>query len=192
MKSNLLNNIKIASPCSADWDEMLGDNCKRFCSHCKLNVYNLSEMTQRNAENFLFEAEGQVCVRLYRRTDGTIITQDCPVGWQAIKHRVSRGASAAFGLVFGFFSGIYGFSLLYFDSVKLSEVVEIETTDTKILIEPNKLTHQKYTDFSGTVGRVALPDVQKNKQKPRNIQIANGRVENISQLKDEPVELWIK
>ena len=40
-----LNNLKVASPCSQDWEAMLGNERKRFCGECKLNVYNLSGMT---------------------------------------------------------------------------------------------------------------------------------------------------
>ena len=36
--TNPLDNIRIASPCSANWDEMFGDERKRFCGDCKLNV----------------------------------------------------------------------------------------------------------------------------------------------------------
>ena len=39
---NPLDNVRVASPCSVDWNEMIGDNRKRFCGDCKLNVYNLS------------------------------------------------------------------------------------------------------------------------------------------------------
>lgn len=104
--NNPLNNIRIASPCSANWDGMFGDERKRHCSECKLNVYNLSDMTQTEAENFLINAEGRVCIKFYRRTDGTVLTQDCPVGWQAIKKSVSRLATVSFALVFGFLGGI--------------------------------------------------------------------------------------
>lgn len=127
MKTNPLDHIKIASPCSADWNEMYGDNRKRFCSDCKLNVYNLSEMTKIEAENLLFEAEGRVCVRLYRRKDGTVITQDCPVGWAKVKQRVSQVATATFGLVVGFFGGIFGLSQIVFDNSKLVEEVTVES-----------------------------------------------------------------
>lgn len=126
MKINPLDHIKIASPCSADWNEMFGDSRKRFCPECRLNVYNLSEMTQAEAEKILFETEGRLCVRLYKRSDGTVITQDCPVGWQAIKQRVSRFATAAFGLLIGFGGGIYGLSLKSFDNSKLLEEVAVE------------------------------------------------------------------
>ncbi|MCC7528421.1 MAG: hypothetical protein IT342_07860, partial [Candidatus Melainabacteria bacterium] len=45
----LLNSIRIASPCHVDWETMTGDERKRFCGDCKLNVYNISEMTKKDA-----------------------------------------------------------------------------------------------------------------------------------------------
>ena len=80
-----LKDVRIASPCSADWDKMYGDDRKRFCGDCKLNVYNLSGMTREEAEGLIMRAEGRLCVRFYKRRDGTVITQDCPVGWERVK-----------------------------------------------------------------------------------------------------------
>lgn len=104
--TNPLDNIKIASPCSQDWDAMIGVGRKRYCAECKLNVYNLSGMTRTEAESLLMNSEGRLCVRFYRRADGTILTQDCPVGWQMVKRRVSRAATAFVSLVFAALSGI--------------------------------------------------------------------------------------
>lgn len=104
--TNPLDNIKIASPCSQDWDAMTGVGRKRYCGECKLNVYNLSGMTRREAESLLMNSEGRLCVRFYRRQDGTILTKDCPVGWQAVKQRLSRVATAFVSLVFAALSGI--------------------------------------------------------------------------------------
>jgi hypothetical protein len=108
--TNPLDNIRVASPCPADWNEMLGDGRKRFCSQCSLNVYNLSGMTRDEAENLLLTSEGRVCVRFYRRADGTVLTKDCPVGWQAVKRRVSRTATAFVSLCAGIFTGIFAFN----------------------------------------------------------------------------------
>src|SRR5688572_32104102 len=91
-----LDNVQIASPCSADWNQMYGDERKRFCGDCKLNVYNLSDMTRQEAENLLFVSEGRLCVRFFRRADGTVLTKNCPVGWKAIRARSLRIATAAF------------------------------------------------------------------------------------------------
>jgi len=104
---NPLKNIRIASPCSANWDEMYGNERKRFCGDCQLNVYNLSGMGRKEAEDLIHNSEGRLCVRFYRRPDGSIITQDCPVGWAKIKQRVSAAATAVFSLLIGLFSGLF-------------------------------------------------------------------------------------
>lgn len=88
--TNPLDSIKVASPCSADWDSMVGNNRQRHCGECQLDVYNLSGMTKKEAENLIMNSEGRLCARFYRRKDGTIITQDCPVGWAAMKQRMSK------------------------------------------------------------------------------------------------------
>jgi hypothetical protein len=101
-----LNNLKVASPCSQDWDAMIGNDRKRFCGECKLNVYNLSGMTRGEAENLLHNSEGRLCVRFFKRADGTVLTEDCPVGWQAVKRRISRTAAAFVSLIFGLLTGL--------------------------------------------------------------------------------------
>jgi len=83
----LLDNVRIAAPCKADWDEMVGDARVRLCAHCEKNVYNLSAMARDEAEAFLVEQEGSVCVRLYKRHDGTVLTNDCPVGVRRRRRR---------------------------------------------------------------------------------------------------------
>ena len=104
--TNPLQNLKVAAPCSANWDEMSGTESKRFCGSCKLNVYNLSGMSKLEAENLLRNSEGRVCVRFYQRADGTVLTKNCPVGLEAIKRRVSRIAAAACSMAFGILGGL--------------------------------------------------------------------------------------
>lgn len=110
--TNPLDKIKIASPCGADWNEMFGDERKRHCAECKLNVYNLSDMTREEAENFLINSEGRVCLRIYRRKDGTVITKDCPVGLAKLKKKVSRTATAIFTMIATFFVGVFALESL--------------------------------------------------------------------------------
>lgn len=105
-----LNMISIAAPCSANWNEMTGNDKVRFCQQCSLNVYNLSNMAQDQAEELIRSKEGRLCVRFYRRSDGTILTQNCPVGLQALKKKIARAATAiisavlSFGASFGMFT----------------------------------------------------------------------------------------
>jgi hypothetical protein len=110
--TNPLNKIKIASPCGANWNEMRGDTRRRYCRECKLKVYNLSGMTRDEAESFLINSEGRVCLRIHRRADGTVITKDCPVGWARIKRKVSRTATAVFSFVATFFGGVLALNSL--------------------------------------------------------------------------------
>jgi hypothetical protein len=101
-----LNNLKIASPCSVEWEGMFGNERKRFCGECKLNVYNISGMTRREAESLLEQSEGRLCVRYYRRADGTILTKDCPVGWARVRRRASMIATAALSMMVSFLAGL--------------------------------------------------------------------------------------
>lgn len=88
--SNTLGQVKIASPCSASWEEMKGDERVRFCDHCQLNVYNLSGMDRREATRLVTGQEERLCVRFYQRFDGTVLTADCPVGLRAARKRLAR------------------------------------------------------------------------------------------------------
>jgi hypothetical protein len=106
--SDPLSRVRVASPCSADWDSMIGNDRTRFCSQCELNVFNLSAMTRAEAEHLIANAETRLCVRFYRRRDGSIITQDCPVGLRRLKLRASRIRKAVAAALFGFFAGTGG------------------------------------------------------------------------------------
>lgn len=106
-----LENIRIASPCPANWDEMFGNERMRFCGECRLNVYNLSGMSRKEAEDLLANAEGRLCVRYFQRKDGTIITQNCPVGWAKVKARTKTYVTAVFSLMMTLFGGLFIVSL---------------------------------------------------------------------------------
>jgi hypothetical protein len=45
-KLPVLPNIRVATPCRADWNNMTGDERVRACAECNKNVYNLSNMTR--------------------------------------------------------------------------------------------------------------------------------------------------
>src|SRR5258708_4380153 len=96
--------IRVAAPCSAKWSEMSGDERSRHCALCKKNVYNLSDMSRRAAEALIREKEGNLCIRFYQRADGTILTDNCPVGLRAIRRRIqwlASGVAAFFALSIG-------------------------------------------------------------------------------------------
>lgn len=111
-----LDTLHIASPCPKLWTDMeqTGADAVRFCGDCKKNVYDVSQMTRRDAELLIQRTEsgrfelnlpfvsGQaqideqgasadetsgpsICLQLYRRADGTVITDDCPNGLKVIR-----------------------------------------------------------------------------------------------------------
>ncbi len=63
-------------------------------------------MTRSEAESLIARTEGRLCVRFYRRHDGSIITRDCPVGLRAIRRRVCYIAKAIGSMVLGLFAGL--------------------------------------------------------------------------------------
>jgi hypothetical protein len=93
--------LRVASPCPADWNAMQGDDRVRFCGQCEKNVYNISAMTHAEAEDLIREKEGKLCVRFYQRTDGTVLTADCPVGRRRRRkrHIVMLAGTAGLALV---------------------------------------------------------------------------------------------
>lgn len=95
-KLPVLDDIRVAAPCSAAWSEMTGDDRTRHCGECHKNVYNLSGMTRDEAEALLIERNGDLCVRYYQRADGTILLADCAVGVRKrIRRRRTTAAAAA-------------------------------------------------------------------------------------------------
>lgn len=100
MQANFLDNLQIATPCSARWERMipLNENDKRdtvrFCQSCRKNVYNVSMMSRAEADQLILqhEGKGELCIRMSKREDGTVITNDCPLGQRKIRR--SMGISA--------------------------------------------------------------------------------------------------
>jgi hypothetical protein len=108
-QESLLDDVRIASPCQASWDDMIGDDRVRFCGQCTKNVYNLSALPRDEAEALVRQTlsrdearEGlneSICVRLYRRADGTVLTADCPDGVRRKKRRLAIFGAVGGGLM---------------------------------------------------------------------------------------------
>lgn len=96
----LMKRAQIAEPCTAKWEEMTGDEKTRFCAQCKLNVHNASAMTDEEVMlKIMSIAQGnRVCMRIYRRADGTFLTKNCPVG---VRKQLERARKAAAWLAGG-------------------------------------------------------------------------------------------
>lgn len=87
---------------------MTGDERSRLCAGCERQVYNISALTPMETRDLSASHEGKrLCIRLFKRTDGTVITSDCPKGLAAYRRRVTRFATAAFASILGLFSVSY-------------------------------------------------------------------------------------
>lgn len=85
-----LDILTVPEPCEEPWADMdeRGPG-QRHCQMCAQDVFDLGTMTRQAAEALVFESRGQVCVRFYRRNDGTVVTSDCT----PVRHRALRRAA---------------------------------------------------------------------------------------------------
>ncbi|MDM5179529.1 hypothetical protein PO883_20250 [Massilia sp. DJPM01] len=73
-----LHRIEIALPCTASWDAMTGDHRVRHCKDCNKNVFNLSAMPAvEGAALIAGNLNGDLCVRMDKRQDGSVVSSDC-------------------------------------------------------------------------------------------------------------------
>ncbi len=130
MTSISLQQLRIASPCTASWEDMAGDDRSRFCEQCKLNVYDFSEMTQGEIEQLILHKEGRVCARLFQRSDGTVLVRDCPIGFAAVRRRavwLAAKIAALITIAFGGFAWAVDFANPHRDRTTLSSGVPFAT-----------------------------------------------------------------
>lgn len=106
-KSRLLSRVTIDKPCTANWDEMVGNDQVRFCRHCDLSVNDLSRMTQAKAEKLVRRSQGRLCLRIHRDPQGTIVTKDSIERLYSIPRRASRLAVGAFTAMVAMSAGAY-------------------------------------------------------------------------------------
>jgi len=181
---NPLDSVRVASSCRADWNQMYGTERVRHCGECRMNVYNLSAMTRDGAEALLLESEGRLCVRFYRRADGTILTNDCPVGLAAVKIRVRKVVSAAVTLIFTFLGGLFSVRLAE-GTISLLPLDDVPAPAVEFLPNPEEPIPM--------AGEADLSLFRQTKSKERSTNTAVvGRVEKIGKLEDTKVVAWIK
>jgi hypothetical protein len=104
--NDLLDRVRIAAPCQTSWDAMEGDERMRFCTMCRKHVYNIAAMTSAEAETLIERSGDDVCARLYRRADGTVLTADCRVGLKLALYRRLRRFAACVALFAGTVAGV--------------------------------------------------------------------------------------
>ena len=62
-KKSFIDDVKVKDPCTQAWDEMVGNDKVRFCTHCAKDVNNLSAMTRKEAIRLVRKSGGSLCIR---------------------------------------------------------------------------------------------------------------------------------
>ncbi len=166
-ESNPLNDVMIASPCNIGWENMEGTDKVRFCGSCQLNVYNTSQMSKKEVVELLAGGSAS-CLRIYRRADGTMLTEDCPVGLRKIRdaaRRVRQIAASFWALVISC-SSVFAQSSNKTDSTPLKPG-PIQIIDGNFIVAPDKVKGQTGTVESKSKEGAADTSALKNLEKAR-------------------------
>ncbi len=102
--SQLLDQITIPVACPVLWESMKGTDQVRSCADCSRKVYNLSAMSEIEAENFLQTHGTSECVQFFRRIDGKIMTDRCPAILRKVRNRTINAASLVMGILVSLFA----------------------------------------------------------------------------------------
>jgi hypothetical protein len=160
----LLNDVRVASPCSESWDEMVGDERVRFCLKCEKSVYNVSAMGREEAETLIADSETKegLCLRMYRRKDGRILTADCPVGQR--RKRVTRIAAAAFA-----FGGVAAVAAIAAPVAVMGGMdVAVPTIEVPTPVEPVEEPEMGEYEADPRMGEMLMGDVMAPEEAARH------------------------
>lgn len=108
--SRPLDVINVAKPCTANWDEMRGNEKQRYCEHCRKHVYYLGAMPTDEAERLVCERAGSMCVRFARdpQTNAVITLNYAPK--KQYSRRRAIATLAAVATAFGSVAAWAGFA----------------------------------------------------------------------------------
>lgn len=120
--------ISIDEPCEVPWESMSARDeldAIRHCALCKKNVYNIASMSPEEAESIFHQ--GDACVQLYARADGTVVQQNCKR-----EEKKKSLLTAAKGALLG-----SSLTALVMSSATLLGAEEVLKQKPKQLVDPN-------------------------------------------------------
>jgi len=75
---NKFDRLNVVSPCASSWGRMSGSADKRHCAECNKFVFDFSQMTRSQIEAVVTAKRGQLCARITRREDGSLVMLEPP------------------------------------------------------------------------------------------------------------------
>jgi len=86
-RKELIQQLRIASPCSVEWDSMIGNDRVRFCEHCRLSVHHVDFLNKKQLRRLIARSHGRLCVNYTRANVPPEVTFP-------ILHKIGRRTSA--------------------------------------------------------------------------------------------------
>ena len=171
-KKHFVDSIRVADPCSENWDEMTGTDQVRFCTHCAKDVNNISTLTKKEAMRLVRKSRGRLCVR-YRTEPRT----NRPIFKDSVARAALTGAAA----------GILGASLLSgnayaqgnAESFPLVQIERVQNTG-----DASAKISGYVTDPDGAAIAYALVSI--TNQETLHSQVQNASAEGFYEFKDLP------
>ncbi|MCW5822381.1 MAG: hypothetical protein KIT34_06225 [Cyanobacteria bacterium TGS_CYA1] len=121
-KDNPLDSLMLSFPCPVLWETMEGGERERLCKQCDKKVYNISDMSKKEAEAILLSSHSgdRKCVKFFLRQDGTITTDECPKFLRPVRaqyRKVVYAVSAFYAFIISIFA-----SQAYFKTNDIAEI----------------------------------------------------------------------
>ncbi|MCW5823432.1 MAG: hypothetical protein KIT34_11565 [Cyanobacteria bacterium TGS_CYA1] len=136
-----LDNLVLSFPCPVSWESMDGNERERLCRQCSKKVYNISDLSKKDAEKLLKVNDGKkMCYTFFVRQDGTIKTDNCPSILRPVREKfrsLQKACSIAMAFLFSISAGLAK------DSGQTNS---------------NKNQSQVPPEFTRTAGIIALPE----------------------------------
>ena len=177
--------LRIAAPCDRKWEDMPGDDSRRYCGDCRLFVYNVAELSPEELVEAIESSEGRFCGRLYTRADGTVLTEDCPVGLAARARRkvatafafASAMAAAAFGVLSGSPGRSGAFTATPFVTQTMGYTTGAMIVDAPAVTPAPPVTPQPAIEREAILGDIAIePPAEMGKIEVQPSSVKLGRI----------------
>jgi hypothetical protein len=110
-------------------------------------------MKRDEAVDLLRATEGRICARIYQRSDGTVLTADCPVGLRLVARRAKRMAFGAVAASFGAVAAVLGFLA----SSPMRRVVDVEPVRRVIVEKTQRIEEAGSALVPGPIKGNAVP-----------------------------------
>jgi hypothetical protein len=103
-RDDFASRFQITSPCTEDWDSMVGNDQIRFCTHCQRSVHDFSTMSRKQIKRIVAASGGRFCVR-YSAVNPRPIVTPARVLYR-IGKRTSKIAAGAFSATLSLSSAV--------------------------------------------------------------------------------------